>query len=598
MREERAMRRVGIGTVIGLAGVVLVIALWRLTLAGITDVPENASAGSAAHPLPLLLEHKGSAEELERAPVAFDHDKHTAALKQSKMQDCGTCHRLTKAAQSAVAPEVQVFDFPKTPVDWTDKTSIMNGFHAACAGCHEKMASEGKKTGPRIGLCGLCHVRRPMVEQVKWAWSPIFTYKRHYQHITELAKLTSPEALNIAPKVVLTEPPEKPDQRCFLCHHQYDAQKKILEYKKNTENACGACHKEKTENNVRSMQSAAHAACIGCHMKIREQVIREVAAQGRTTLTDEDKKRFGPFQCKDCHGEHKELSPQEIRTIPRLVRGQKDVMDLALVEEMPGNPSSPKIVGRMKTVVFNHKTHETRAQFCNSCHHHSLEKCSNCHTLLGDPRKGGGISFQEAFHKVQASPSCAGCHAVEKSATKCSGCHKVTMAALPQASCPVCHRGPSNGKPVDAPACPLVFDKEKVPEKLEIKTLAKEFKPVNFPHQKIVAKLTSISNDSSLARVFHAGMGEETLCSGCHHNGQPGAQVDKKWPKCDACHGHPFNQSDLPKPGLQIAYHQQCMGCHRTMGQKPTPLECEKCHAPKEPLNVVTRTEIPLRGYR
>ena len=171
------------------------------------------------------------------------------------------------------------------------------------------------------------------------------------------------------------------------------------------------------------------------------------------------------------------------------------------------------------------------------------------------------------------------------------------MAALPQASCPVCHRGTTNGVPVDAPPLPLVFDKDKVPEKVEIKILAKEFKPVNLPHQKIVAKLTKTSNDSSLARVFHAGMGNETLCSGCHHKSQPGAQVAKKQAKCDACHGHPFNQSDLPRPGLQIAYHQQCMGCHKAIGQKPTPLECDKCHPQKEPVKVLTRKEIPLPGY-
>lgn len=589
------MRRVGIGTVIGLAAVVLVVAIWQLTLASVTGAPEGAPSGSTA--LLLFLEHKGSAEDLERAPVAFDHDKHTSALKQGKLDDCGTCHRLTKAATSAVAPEVRVFDFPKEPVDWTDKTSIMYGFHTACVGCHDKLASEGKKSGPPIGLCGSCHVRRPVVARASWGWSPIFDYKRHFGHQTAAAKLADPNMFNVADKVKLVGPPEEPDRRCYVCHHEYDAQKTSLIYKKDIANACGSCHKDKTENDVRSIKAASHAACIGCHMKAMEEVKKEAEAQGRTVLTDDDKKRFGPFECKGCHGEHKQLTPEEIRSIPRLVRGQKDVMDLALTEQEPGNPESSKIIGSMKTVAFNHKAHEPRAQFCSSCHHHSLEKCSNCHTLLGDPKKGGGISFQQAFHRVEASQSCAGCHAVEKGAANCSGCHQVTMAALPQASCPVCHRGPSDGKPVDAPAASLVFDKEKVPEKLEIKTLEKEFKPANLPHQKIVTKLTTISNENALARVFHAGMGDETLCSGCHHKTQPGAQVDKKWPKCDACHGLPFNQSDLPRPGLQIAYHQQCMGCHKAMGQKPMPFECEKCHALTQPVKVITRTEIPLRGY-
>ena len=77
----------------------------------------------------------------------------------------------------------------------------------------------------------------------------------------------------------------------------------------------------------------------------------------------------------------------------------------------------------------------------------------------------------------------------------------------PKSACHVCHRGPSEGKPIDVAPASLVFDKDKVPEKLQIKILEKEFKPADFPHQKIVAKLTKISNESSLAKVFHAGVG-------------------------------------------------------------------------------------------
>ena len=55
---------------------------------------------------------------------------------------------------------------------------------------------------------------------------------------------------------------------------------------------------------------------------------------------------------------------------------------------------------------------------------------------------------------------------------------------------------------MDAPGLPLVFDKEQVPENLAIKLLEKEFKPAEFPHQKIVAKLTEISQS-------------ESACDGC-----------------------------------------------------------------------------------
>ena len=45
------------------------------------------------------------------------------------------------------------------------------------------MAAEGKKTGPVIGLCGKCHVKKAAVEKVVWAWSPIFNYARHAEHL-------------------------------------------------------------------------------------------------------------------------------------------------------------------------------------------------------------------------------------------------------------------------------------------------------------------------------------------------------------------------------------------------------------------------------
>ena len=38
--------------------------------------------------LPVLIGHTGSSDTLERPEVAFDHDKHTKALKQGKINDC------------------------------------------------------------------------------------------------------------------------------------------------------------------------------------------------------------------------------------------------------------------------------------------------------------------------------------------------------------------------------------------------------------------------------------------------------------------------------------------------------------------------------
>ena len=81
-------------------------------------------------------------------------------------------------------------------------------------------------------------------------------------------------------------------------------------------------------------------------MKLAEKVRKELLQQGRTELTEQDKKRFGPVECKGCHGEHKDLTPDEIEKIPRLVRGQKDVMDLALADKRPpDNPVSGQPAG-------------------------------------------------------------------------------------------------------------------------------------------------------------------------------------------------------------------------------------------------------------
>jgi hypothetical protein len=398
-------------------------------------------------------------------------------------------------------------------------------------------------------------------------------------------KLGPGDRWNVAQQVEVIG--ETTGKKCELCHHTFDATQKKLTYKKDSENSCRACHKARDEKNARSMQKVAHSACIGCHMKLAEKVKAELIQVGRTELTEQDKKRFGPFECKGCHGEHKELTPEEIAKTPRLVRGQKDMMDLSLViTEEGAAPASQLVVTgltpqvRMKAVPFNHKSHEPRAQFCNTCHHHSLEKCANCHTPTGDPKKGAGVSYERAFHRTEARQACAGCHAAAKQEAKCAGCHQSMSNEMTTATCAGCHRGPSDGKAVEIPPAPLFQDKEKVPEKLQIKVLEKEYKPAEFPHMKVVNKLVTISNESSLARWFHSAR-DQALCAGCHHRGEL-QQAAIKVPKCSTCHNRPFDPNALGRPGLLGAYHRQCTGCHEAMKQKPVALECVKCHPAKE----------------
>jgi len=537
--------------------------------------------------VPIILDHRGSAPALERPPVVFSHDRHTRALKQAKGEDCGICHRLTQTDAAFMKSEVRVYKFPKEPFDETDKTQIMHAYHTACVSCHRKMAGEGVKTGPDVGMCGKCHVKGAAQEKTAWKWTPLFTYSRHAKHVDGLKKVDIPKHLNILPKIEVIGTITDENKTCLACHHTYREPQKKLVYEKNTENGCRACHKAQDDKNARSLKHVAHAACIGCHLQLAER-------SGKPLVTlaaqNEEKRGVGPFECSGCHGEHKELSPEEIQAIPRLVRGQKDMMDLSLVPLEPSGQVSAKPLSgdgapsiRMKVVPFNHKAHEPRTQFCSSCHHYSLEKCVNCHTPGGDQKKGQGVSYERAFHKVGSRQSCLGCHAEAKQDQKCAGCHQwmpdgngVTSSAF----CAVCHRGPSQGKVVDAPKVPPFQDKEKVPEKLQIKLLEKEFKPADFQHLKIVNKLLSISNESSLARFFHAAT-EQVLCSGCHHRSQL-PEAAAKVPSCRACHTRPFAPDALGKPGILAAYHRQCMGCHQAMNQKPAPGECEKCHPAKD----------------
>jgi Zn finger protein HypA/HybF involved in hydrogenase expression len=113
-----------------------------------------------------------------------------------------------------------------------------------------------------------------------------------------------------------------------------------------------------------------------------------------------------------------------------------------------------------------------------------------------------------------------------------------------------------------------------------------------MPHQKIATKLTVISNENSLARFFHSAK-DKALCYACHHNSQLAAA--KKFPDCGTCHSRPFDPREPGKPGILAAYHQQCIGCHEAMNQKPKALDCDKCH-PKKEAHPALKVEIPLQG--
>jgi hypothetical protein len=110
-----------------------------------------------------------------------------------------------------------------------------------------------------------------------------------------------------------------------------------------------------------------------------------------------------------------------------------------------------------------------------------------------------------------------------------------------------------------------------VPKKVVIKDLVDKYEAVEYPHGKVFDAMVKKLDGSKLARYFHYD--ENTLCLGCHHNTPAG----DKPPKCGNCHGAPFNENNLHRPGIKASYHQQCMGCHQQMGITEY-LSCTSCH--------------------
>lgn len=92
---------------------------------------------------------------------------------------------------------------------------------------------------------------------------------------------------------------------------------------------------------------------------------------------------------------------------------------------------------------------------------------------------------------------------------------------------------------------------EVVPDEVEIGVLADWFAPVVFSHG------------------FHAEL--TGACGDCHHHS------DDLVPPCSDCHDAGPETPGAGMPGLKVAYHQQCIGCHQEMGSGP--LDCEGCHA-------------------
>jgi len=522
---------------------------------------ENTAAPATAPGKPdqITINTLAAFDKLELPPVTYFHDKHTEALAKEN-KGCDTCHYVQDNKLS--------FAYLRRPD--TRPEDIKDIYHGNCIGCHARDAAAGKKTGPLDGFCRSCHTADLPAASARLDAG--MDKVLHYRHL--------------ASKDIPAVAGDK--DNCNACHHEYDQAAKKLVSSQGREGSCRYCHLQQPQDNVRSLQQAAHDQCLSCH--------QDLAKKGSTENL--------PVTCSGCHSAEAQAAVarqnQEVvaklpdREVPRLKRNQPDAT-LVMFDAKFGKGEKANI--SMPPVPFNHAAHEKYSDSCRVCHHASMDACSKCHTL-GGSKEGGFVTYEQAMHRPTSQQSCNGCHAAKKASPNCSGCHNNLAQAKPAntANCQLCHM--SAPGTVSSPqqkaaiaesmlksrkVTPGVFAPGDIPEKVVIGELSDKYEPVQMDHLKHVNKLLEGSKDSSLANYFHSPPG--TLCQGCHHN----SPASKTPPNCGNCHAQAHGQTAFDataenRPGLLAAQHNQCMRCHNEMGVKPVATACTECHLEKKKL--------------
>ncbi len=529
-----------------LTAVIVVVLL--LSISGLT-VAMSGRPGVKQRPDLLVIDIPPVEGQDKMAGVSFLHGPHSEAVKH----DCSVCHMTDD-----VGP---VFKFKR--LSDTQGKDLMNLFHEECTACHVERKEQKLKTGPQAGECRVCHNTRPMSEpgQQKVA----FDRSLHFRH---------EKSADIKPAS------RQGEGNCSVCHHQYNPKTLDIYYEKGREGACTYCHKEAPVDKIRSIRRAAHDSCVACHSRLLK---KQVAA--------------GPVTCAACHDVNAFKDIEPLKDVPRLERNQPEAIFISAWGAMNLTPAETENIEKqyMNVVPFDHRSHEEAVVSCKTCHHESLDKCGRCHTPEGS-EKGGYVRLDQAMHAQDSDHSCRGCHDRQKTMRPdCAGCHSL-MAEKPFAdqACAKCHASgipavtlasmePADQKKMARSALsglaamfkPVVD--EKIPDKVIIDAIAKEYAPSQFPHRKIVKSIMERIEGSEMARVFH-GDGR-TLCMGCHHN----SPLSDEPPRCASCHGQSTFTRD-GRPGLKGAYHGQCITCHQKMNIKAVAAtDCTKCHQEKSP---------------
>jgi hypothetical protein len=116
---------------------------------------------------------------------------------------------------------------------------------------------------------------------------------------------------------------------------------------------------------------------------------------------------------------------------------------------------------------------------------------------------------------------------------------------------------------------------EGMPGVVSLDSLQGKYGAVRFDH----ALHTQMSE--GCAQCHHTHGSDNSRCKDCHSIGIDDFRgtVVRSFMACGTCHGE-FDKESPGMPGLKVAYHSQCFGCHIGMGNVGNgPKGCtEQCH--------------------
>ena len=492
-----------------------VLTLLAIYGTGAEGVEDPGTEAEGKRPDLITIDVMKTFGKLERPAVVFLHDQHTEALAK-KGKDCSACHLKEKDVQGNERMSIKYQRLADT-----GKKAVMDVYHDNCIQCHTDMAAEDEKSGPLV--CGECHAENPKAESSRQPFG--MDRSLHYRHV------------------------KAREQKCEQCHHEYDEKAKKLVYVKGKEGTCRYCHMEQTEENRISMRLASHIDCVNCHLEVRAKQKSDAGEvdveENAEVATDAEsvKAPGGPVTCAGCHALEAQMQIEIVKDIPRMERGQPDVVFVKrrMADPFADAESEKPDENMMKPVPFSHVVHENSNDTCRVCHHDSLEACVKCHTVTGT-KEGEFVRLEGAMHQKDSVRSCVGCHKAETKDKACAGCHSFMPEFQLEAageSCANCHMDAAPEvaetamkatvyKPEEAgeksaeavaeemarhetdQAAKSILDsrtpttstypEEDIPEKVVIKTLAKEYEPAELPHRKIVNALMKNIKDNKMTQ--------------------------------------------------------------------------------------------------